>query len=583
MRLARAFAIESRSAATRCFVATMWILGWLLAAGPECRAGLHRFETVLDYVAVPASLAVFIAIVLVIRHLVLHRASLVAVVIGGQRRVIRPVPADASTTAWVLSRAAQLGTVGEIDVRRLPNTWNVVDGFVCPEGSKHIIVLTGGAESLLLCADSAKLGQFRVLIDHELAHVKHDDTLLLYTARAIGIAAAIACALKAAIASFADTANVVELYQDMFPYRYTREWGQLTTTHQAPATVLAFLVGYSAIMLVLLGMCYREIVRRREFWADTFAIAHSDDRVAAHRALQALLGEAPSRGMPAHAMRSGGAWHPQPHARVKSSAEGSAVPTRGRYDGILAMLVTVTLVSIRFVLGKNGLLADVRAPDRYLGLLSIGYGFTFVYMVQCAMVAHDDSDAGLFQLLRAAMNLVLTATIVAALVACIAWADWKQFVEVGNNSLRVEALVHLQLVDRLLYAGAIAVATLFVAFGCLIGGLASQTIGWREVAWRTVIVLAFLWTASRWMQSAVDHYRYSFIEKAESASRIDVLFEPRSSLSNALDRFPEFLSMRHDLHERRLTAAGVSPLMPPVCLFMLWREPFRAGPLVHEL
>jgi Zn-dependent protease with chaperone function len=561
----------------------MWITSFLTLLGLEARALVFGGQPSI----LLGLLLTFCASVLLIRRLFVpcfHR---------------RLVPADPQVEEAVQRRAEELGVARDLFIGVIPNSWSKADGRAYCVGRKNYLALTRKAQALLLVDDRLA---FFALVDHELGHVANRDARLLGLARALRVANLTGLVLKVAtialIGSIFTADRISEFYRGLIPQSSTVEpSGGLTTSwvmHKRDPTLstssaLNFAVAYSLSLLFLFEVFYVVAVRRREFWADEFAIVNARNPDAARGALMRLLREPPGGTLGTHSFLGSGHWHPSPEQRMDSICEGAAT-VHGSYIGVTSFLTLCLLVSFRFVLGNSGVLNDFAASGT-LQLISLFYIFMCGYCIAC--LVHPTSGRGgkaAYSSYLAAKQLVIASSAVAAVL----WTLYNlsggfdardSFYDDGERRAveGFHSLVELEsgeigwmFFSIPLVMAAFAVGYLSVLALCRLAGreervsIASSTLG-------SLVAVAALWILSLAGGADVESGRHSNPALLSMESRMrriqnsdDPVGEMQSGLAEA------FRDLEAGEIWRRNESSRYA-FRPPLSSLFLWQGPFRAG------
>ena len=184
------------------------------------------------------------------------------VVLKGRRGRQPVLEAPEALANAVRDRSAALGLQNVLDIGYLPRTWNLVDAYVAGIGRHQTIVLTGGMMQLFYSSVPERQAQFRFVIDHELGHVAHGDTTVLYLASAAISVFSLALPIKLVLLWWLGLDGMVGLYDSAFPRVFDQSviFGfltgpgpnllmELTAQRPAPAFALSFLLGFFLLML----------------------------------------------------------------------------------------------------------------------------------------------------------------------------------------------------------------------------------------------------------------------------------------------------------------------------------------------
>ena len=287
----------------------------------------------------------------------------------------------------VRQRAAALGIGNEIDVAYLPRTWGVVDAYVAGIGRHQTIVMTGGLMRISYSPRHEHRSQFQFVVDHELGHIAHGDTTVLYLASATIQSIIALLPLKIAFYWLLGWEDLRKLYSASFPRIYSQSALILFGSSQDLLMDLAarqidagfavfFILIFYCVIFAILGILYVLIVRRREFMADQFATSVAADSAAARQALQVLLSGSGLLSGPPHGFKGNVRWHPKPGERVRQLRDVA----RGLMSELaLAFLLVVALFTFRIAFGVGAQRVLVAAPpltiEPIAGMLVVAFGF----------------------------------------------------------------------------------------------------------------------------------------------------------------------------------------------------------------
>ncbi len=292
-------------------------------------------------------------------------------------------------------------------------------------GRSHYLVLTGHAQALHLVWNRSD--EFFALVDHELGHVANRDANLLELARALLGANLVGLALKVTaiflIGALFPSARISEFYDGLVPQTSTLQtvggFTQSWVTHKlaptfSPPILLALVVAYSLALLSLFVLFYFIVVRRREFWADQFAVANAPNPANAWGALRRFLEVPAGRQLGTHSFRGGGLWHPSPKQRLRSLDEGEA-SVYGSYGGVVTFLTFCLLVSFRFTLGNSGMYGDYLDATETLQAISLFYIFVCGFCIACLVHPLSDFEGvSVYSSYVAFKQLIITSSAVSA-------------------------------------------------------------------------------------------------------------------------------------------------------------------------
>ena len=308
--------------------------------------------------------AVFFAVTLGLAVFQTVRALNSGTVVLKGRRGRQPVlEAPEELANAVRDRSAALGLQNVLDIGYLPRTWNLVDAYVAGIGRHQTIVLTGGMMQLFYSSVPERQAQFRFVIDHELGHVAHGDTTVLYLASAAISVFSLALPIKLVLLWWLGLDGMVGLYDSAFPRVFDQSviFGfltgpgpnllmELTAQRPAPAIALSFLLGFFLLMLTVQTCLYVMIVRRREFMADAFAKAVSRDTRNVDRALRDLLSTTGLQQGPRQGFKGGIRWHPKPLERLNAAVDKAQGMLN---DWAVALLLVTAIFAFRIAFGAS--------------------------------------------------------------------------------------------------------------------------------------------------------------------------------------------------------------------------------------
>ena len=593
---------------TRGYLVSMWVVAFLALLGLEMRVFTYASNAII-LVALVVS---FVISVFITRYwLVVRKSKHIPIHINNESINVKPQEAPKQLVLWVEERAKYLSLIDKINVLYIPHTWNIVDAFVYPKRREHYIVLTGGALTLFLRQRPEEQKQFEFLIDHELGHIANRDTNLLYLAKSLLFTVLWFVPIKIFLQFLFDWSRLLDFYADLFPRRVemvivgiSGPGAVMQTVSEFPSSLAGFIiVVYTLLMIGLLVFFYVAIVRRREFWADRFALSHDSDKQHAITAFETLLLAPHLSTLPEHGFSGNSMWHPVHSKRIENVKATN--PIYGFTLRQSSILIIIVLISFRFTLGNTGILRDWDTTPFWLIPLSFIFIAICGYCIACLVhPTQDDKSQMLQESITSSKELVKASTIVALVLWLIQWMLSRP----GNRSLSYDylesygyrALTNIESIERTLLIFSIPLSIACFTAGYLIVYRLLQVVFRvpRVTVLNSIIASAIAAVILLGLSSLSDNYLINYRENsfAQYNSQRQIMLDGLTSDNPSLkslresdpfyneadyqeevSNFAELSYYEEKLVELRLLEHEFSP---PLSLFLLWHAPFRSSVLL---
>jgi Zn-dependent protease with chaperone function len=461
-----------------------------------------------DYWTPVLLVAFFLIGSLIMRRVMVERAVYrPAIILNGRKTRVALALAHKRVQEYVRQRAAELGLDAELETYYVPGSWRSVDAYVFGSGLHQTVVVTGGLQALFIRRGPGELERFRFVIDHELGHIAGQDTSILYLARAALVTAPLFIPVKLWLMWILGPGRVLRAYTDVLPGSLDASYLFSPTVpffNEASETfVISFFSAFGLIAAFLLWSLYVGMVRRREFVADRYAVAHSRDEREAREAMRGLLfaGKALAHA-PAHAFLGRVRWHPDPVDRV-AQVSGEAVSAIPERLGIA--VVILTLIGLRLLLGVT---TDPREQTwDVLTLIPVSGVFALLVGVVVDSFLEDSRAQGKLSVQAAGLwQLVLWTTTASA---AIAWAfqfagQPKDGGFSRSNLAGFEHLIAVEQLERVLLFFSLPVTLLIFGVVFIVLGRAwSLSLGWGPERFVRTTVGSGLAVLLLWGTSAI--------------------------------------------------------------------------------
>lgn len=440
------------------FVVCMWLLALLALFGVEIRHCLYK-DGMLELAVLYA--AGFTTVVFALRRWLIWR-ELHHPTVWIENRRYRTALRDAHPEVrdYVNERARRLGVDAVIDVKILPRTFNLVDGFIVGDRDEYTMVLTAGTAALFLVPDEPRKARFQALVDHEIGHVAAGDVHMLYLARAIWWALLFGGPIKLMLLLSTGWSEPLEAFRIMLPRVANAMLAFMPDHELADITVAVAITTYWLAALMVLDSFYGLIVRRREFMADAFAYEHGGNEAGRKHIEDLLRGQKLAKSPP-QAFGGSGRWHPKLEDRIEELGHKRVA---GMPHGVAAVLVFVTLISTRLVLGQNVMMLEMPDVPYVTRPLSASFVLLFGYVLSCMVFPIRESNAASAWPWKNLLRLLLWSVIF-TLSLSAAYAVMVEFPDIQDPH---EPLMRLEVLEQQCMFWSVPLCILFIGIGMML-------------------------------------------------------------------------------------------------------------------